>query len=194
MQTNYVSVSRSIPRSYAQSWRSCRFSLLIAVLTLAIIGPQFAPAATDWPTFGFDVQRTGENPFESTITPSTVGGLHQLWNFDLGAVTIMQPVLATGVVVNGAKFDLVYMGAEHGDLYAIDAVSGAQVWHRNLGSQKTECADIPDEIFGVTGSLALDTAQPNVRSWRRWQTVRARPFDRGNASRLAGCYLCSPRS
>ena len=158
MQTNYVSVSRSIPRSYAQSWRACRFSLLIAVLTLAIIGPQFAPAATDWPTFGFDVQRTGENPFESTITPSTVGGLHQLWNFDLGAVTIMQPVLATGVVVNGAKFDLVYMGAEHGDLYAIDVVSGVQVWHRNLGSQKTECADIPDEIFGVTGSPALDTA------------------------------------
>src|SRR6478609_7986901 len=130
-------------------------SAAVAIIVLNFTDLASQAANIDWPTFGFNVQRTGENPFESTLTPSTVGGLHQLWNFDLGAVTIMQPVLATGVVVNGAKFDLVYMGAEHGDLYAIDAVSGAQVWHRNLGSQKTECADIPDEIFGVTGSPAL---------------------------------------
>ena len=74
--------------------------------------------------YGFNLQRTGENPFETIITPSTVAGLHLLWSFDLGAVTIMQPVLATGVLVNGSSKDLVYMGAEHGDLYAIDVASG----------------------------------------------------------------------
>jgi hypothetical protein len=58
-------------------------------------------AATDWLTYGFNLQRGGENPFESVLTPSTVPGLHELWSFDLGAVTIMQPVLATGVIVNG---------------------------------------------------------------------------------------------
>src|SRR5450432_1607923 len=117
--------------------------------------------AADWPTYGFNLQRTGENPFESVLTPATVGGLHELWSFDLGAVTIMQPVLAAGVVVNGSPKDLVYMGAEHGDLYAIDVASGAMVWHRNLGSEQTRCADIPDGVYGVSGSPVLD--RPNNR-------------------------------
>ena len=115
-----------------------------------------AAAAVDWPMYGFNLQRTGENPFESILTPSTVGGLRKLWSFDLGAVTIMQPVMAVGVVVNGSSKDLVYMGAEHGDLYAIDVASGTMVWQRNLGSQQTICHDIPDAVFGVSGSPFLD--------------------------------------
>lgn len=115
-------------------------------------------AAADWPMYGFNLQRTGENPFESILVPSTVAGLHELWSFDLGAVTIMQPVMAAGVSVNGSSKDLVYMGAEHGDLYAIDVASGAMVWQHNLGSQQTGCGDIPDGIFGVSGSPFLDRA------------------------------------
>src|SRR5690349_14099666 len=100
--------------------------------------------AIDWPMYGFNLQRTGENPFEREITPSTIRNLHLSWSFDLGAVTIMQPVVATGVIVDGNAKDLVYMGAEHGDLYAIEIASGSQVWQRNLGSQLTSCWDMPD--------------------------------------------------
>src|ERR1051326_2235353 len=109
--------------------------------------------ATDWLMYGFNLQRTGENPFESILTPSTVGGLHELWSFDLGAVTVMQPVLATGVIVNGSPKDLVYMGAEHGDLYAIDVAAGTMVWQRNLGSQRTSCHDMPDRSEEHTSEL-----------------------------------------
>ena len=130
--------------------------LLLPLVALGLAVSANSAAATDWPMYGFNPQRTGENPFESAITPSTVAGLHKLWSFDLGAVTIMQPVLAAGVVVNGSPKDLVYMGAEHGDLYAIDAASGTLVWRRNLGSQQTTCGDIPDGIFGVSGSPFLD--------------------------------------
>lgn len=131
------------------------------LLALVILGPTVgaSPAANiDWPTYGFNLQRTGENPFESTITPLTVTGLHELWSFDLGAVTVMQPVLAAAVIVNGSPKDLVYMGTEHGDLYAIDAISGTMVWQRNLGSQLTGCPDMPDNTFGVSGSPFLDRA------------------------------------
>jgi len=130
-------------------------------MALAALGLTFGASpvvATDWPMYGFNLQRTGENPFESILTPSTVGRLHLLWSFDLGAVTIMQPVLAAGVIVNGSRKELVYMGAEHGDLYAIDVVSGTMVWHRNLGSQQTSCFILPDGIFGVSGSPFLDRA------------------------------------
>src|SRR6266581_7058920 len=133
-------------------------ALLMALAALGLTVGASPVVATDWPMYGFNLQRTGENPFESILTPSTVGRLHLLWSFDLGAVTIMQPVLATGVIVNGSPKDLVYMGAEHGDLYAIDVVSGTMVWHRNLGSQQTSCDDMPDGIFGVSGSPFLDRA------------------------------------
>jgi len=139
--------------------------LLIALATLGLAvgagpapasGTSRADAGVDWPMYGFNLQRTGENPFESILTPATVAGLHELWSFDLGAVTIMQPVMAVAVVVNGSSKDLVYMGAEHGDLYAIDVASGTMVWQRNLGSQQTSCPDIPDSVFGVSGSPFLD--------------------------------------
>src|SRR5450432_2102757 len=108
--------------------------LLIALAAVGLsLGDGVAAASVDWPMYGFNLQRTGENPYESILTPATVAGLHELWNFDLGAVTIMQPVMAVGVIVNGSSKDLVYMGAEHGDLYAIDVTSGEMVWHQNLG-------------------------------------------------------------
>ena len=114
--------------------------------------------ATDWLMYGFDLQRTGENPNETILTPATVAGLHKLWSFNLGAVTIMQPVLAEHVMVNSSPQDLVFIGSEHGDFYALNAESGALVWQRNLGSQQTACGDIPGNIFGVSGSPSIDRA------------------------------------
>lgn len=130
--------------------------IFVVLLALGLTVGAGRVTATDWLMYGFNLQRTGENPFESILTPSTVGGLHELWSFDLSAVTTMQPVLASGVIVNGSPKDLVYMGAEHGDLYAIDVASGTIVWHRNLGSQQTTCHDMPDGVFGVSGSPFLD--------------------------------------
>ena len=121
-------------------------TLLCGCSGLLLAASAISARATDWLTYGFNVQHTGENPFETVLTPATVRGLHQLWSFDLGAVTIMQPVLAQGVMVNGSPKDLVYMGAEHGDLYALEAATGTLVWQRNLGSQQTRCSDIPDKI------------------------------------------------
>src|SRR5437899_10742488 len=114
-------------------------ALVMALAALGLTAGADPAAATDWPMYGFNLQRTGENPFESILTPSTVAGLHELWSFDLGAVTIMQPVLATGVIVHGSPKDLVHRGAEHGDWYAIDVASGTMVWQRYLGSRQNTC-------------------------------------------------------
>jgi len=131
-------------------------SAAVAIIVLNFTDLASQAANIDWPTFGFNVQRTGENPFESIITASTVAGLQMHWSFDLGAVTVMQPVLAAGVIVEGLPKDLIYMGSEHGDLYAVDASSGSLIWQRNLGSQLTGCSDMPDNIFGVSGSPFID--------------------------------------
>ena len=65
-------------------------------MALAALGLTFGASpvvATDWPMYGFKLQRTGENPFESIITPSTVGGLHVLWSFDFAERPGELPIL-----------------------------------------------------------------------------------------------------
>src|SRR5512143_1813687 len=91
-------------------------------------------AKVDWGTYGFDVERTGENPSESILTPANVGGLAERWTTDVGAVIVASPVLAADVDVGGVAVDLLYVGTEHGDVVALDAATGAVVSSRTLGS------------------------------------------------------------
>ncbi len=114
--------------------------------------------AVDWPTFGYGVDRTGYNPNEATLDASTAPGLHKLWSFDLGAVSVAQPIFAAGVTISGTPHDVVYAASEHGMLYALDAATMAVLWSRDLGSQDTSCADMPDTIFGISGAPTLDRA------------------------------------
>src|SRR3989441_7773713 len=107
-------------------------------------------AKTDWVTYGFDLQRTSRNPSEVTLGADNVGRLGQIWSTDVGAVVAASPVLASDVSVDGTTLDLLYIATEHGDLYALDAATGRVVWQRNLGSQLTACADMPDGVFGIT--------------------------------------------
>jgi outer membrane protein assembly factor BamB len=113
-------------------------------------------ANLDWLMYGYDNARTGFNPVETTIGVGNAKNLHLLWSFDLGAVTITQPTVAAGVMINGAPTDILYMGSEHGDLYALNAGTGALIWHKNLGSQQTSCGDMPDGVFGISGTPTLD--------------------------------------
>ncbi len=112
--------------------------------------------AIDWATYGFDMQRTGENPVETVIGTGNASQLHPVWSDDLGAVMVAQPVEAAGIQVGEQSLDLVYQGTEHGDVDAIDAATGLVVWTRNLGSIRTSCLDIPDGVFGVGGTPTID--------------------------------------
>lgn len=78
-----------------------------------------------------------------------MGGLRLLWRFELGAVTITSPVVAPRVEVDGAPVDLVIVGTEHGDVFALDASNGRVVWHNRLGSVHAGCPQIPDGIYGA---------------------------------------------
>jgi len=112
----------------------------------------------DWPTFGYDISRTGYNPNETILGAGNVSNLQLIWSFDLGAVTIMQPAVASGVIINDSPVDVVYMGAMHGEFYALNADTGSVIWQTNLGSQLTTCSDMPDKVFGVGGTPYLDRA------------------------------------
>jgi outer membrane protein assembly factor BamB len=107
--------------------------------------------------YGFDLQRTSHNPSEVMLGADNAGHLGQIWSTDVGAVVAASPVLASDVSVNGTPLDLLYIGTEHGDLYALDASTGQVVWQRNLGSQLvTGCFDGPDEVFGISDTPFVD--------------------------------------
>src|SRR2546429_878015 len=55
----------------------------------------------DWSTYGFDLARTGFNPFETTIGVDNAGSLHELWSYHLGGQAVNQASYATGVLVTG---------------------------------------------------------------------------------------------
>jgi outer membrane protein assembly factor BamB len=116
----------------------------------------------DWPTYGFDLQRTAHNPSETVLGTANVAKLVPVWTADVGAVVVASPVLAADVVVSGALVDLLYVGTEHGDLYALDAADGHIVWHRNLGSQTTACDDTPGGVFGITDTPVVDRASASL--------------------------------
>jgi outer membrane protein assembly factor BamB len=111
---------------------------------------------------GFDVPRTGYNPYETTLGTGNAGGLHVAWTLPLSSYTICSPVLASDVLVNGVPADLLYTGSEHGDFYAVNAATGQVVWQRNLGSVHVSCTQIPDGVYGVSGSPVIDRAANRV--------------------------------
>lgn len=114
------------------------------------------PVFSDWATFGDTLQRTNYNASETTLSPANVGGLTLKWSRDLGAAITDQPVIATGIPVNGTPTTVAYIGTEAGALYALNAVSGATIWSKSLGTATTGCMDLPGGTFGVTGTPTYD--------------------------------------
>lgn len=144
--------------------RRRQLAVLVFAGSIAMVTAWSSPAnarpgaGVDWSSYGFDVLRSGYNPSETVIGTGNVGTLHQAWSYDLDAVTIAQPAVASGVLVHGTPTDVVYQGSEHGHLVALNAVDGSLVWDRDLGDVDTNCGDMPDTIFGVSGTPVIDRA------------------------------------
>jgi outer membrane protein assembly factor BamB len=110
-----------------------------------------ADAGQDWTTWGYDVQRTGFNPNETTLSPATVHGLHLLWSFPFALKSDNAPVLASNVPVDEVPTNLIYAGDRTGTFHAVNADTGAEVWSRQLGMNLT-CAG----VLGVTDTAVID--------------------------------------
>ena len=92
MQTNQSSKVDCIRRESVRNNTLASISILPVLLTIVMCTSVTHAAAIDWPTHGFNLQRTGENPSESVLNPSTVGRLAQ----DLGFQPGGNPHHATG--------------------------------------------------------------------------------------------------
>jgi outer membrane protein assembly factor BamB len=76
-------------------------------------------AAVSWLQAGFNAAHTGYNSKEKTLTASNVAGLTQTWLFQTNAEINVPSLTSKGTV---------YADSSDGNLYAIDASTGQELW------------------------------------------------------------------
>jgi outer membrane protein assembly factor BamB len=110
---------------------------------------------TDWDSFGFNLQRTGYNPAETTVGIGNVGNLQKLWSVNVGFGTVHEPVFAYGVYVNGRRTNILYAGSADGaTMYAINAKTGAIVWQAAVPGVTYRCLhQVVDFSIGETPAI-----------------------------------------
>ena len=88
----------------------------------------------DWPSLNHDLRNTRNQPAEDRIGPGEAGRLEPAWSFDGASVGITGGTRSTPVVAYGCvyvAFGMGYLG-DRGDVVALDAATGALVWHRRV--------------------------------------------------------------
>jgi outer membrane protein assembly factor BamB len=120
---------------------------------------------TDVVTYKNDVARTGQNLAESTLTPanvnsSTFGKLRML---PVDGKVDAQPLLLSGLTVQGASHNVVFVATENDSVYAFDADSGTQLWHVSVLGAGESVSGLPpsgcDQVsptIGVTATPVID--------------------------------------
>ena len=83
-----------------------------------IAGQKAFTVRTDWPQFGFGLQAHHYNPYENVVSTANVNRLGVVWSAQTGLVE-SSPAVSGGVV---------YAGGYYGNLYALDARTGAVKW------------------------------------------------------------------
>ena len=101
----------------------------------------------NWPQFRSDPSHTGYQPFESTLSPATVGNLVLKWQSFLG-----KPLFPSPAVAN----DVVYVGSEGGNVYALNASDGSVKWMYLTGDYVDSSPAVANGV--VTSVLATVTS------------------------------------
>jgi outer membrane protein assembly factor BamB len=120
-------------------------------------------AGTDVLTYKNDLNRSGQNLTETTLTPANVAatsfGLLRILTVD-GKVDA-QPLYLSQFSLSGALHNVVYVATEHDSVYAFDSGTGAVLWKTSLlGAGETTsdahgCGQVVPEI-GVTSTPVID--------------------------------------
>jgi len=121
-------------------------------------------------TYHNDNARTGQNTAETTLTPQNVSvyTFGKIFSLSVDGQVYAQPLVLTGVTINGVKHNVVYVATENDSIYAIDAGTGTVYWHKNfIPSGYTTSDDYCGSGnitggIGITGTPVIDTATNTI--------------------------------
>jgi outer membrane protein assembly factor BamB len=120
---------------------------------------------TDVVTYKNDSGRTGQNLTESLLTPANVNAASfgQLRLLAADGKVDAQPLYLSGLTVQGATHNVVYVATENDSVYAYDADSGAVLWHVSLLPAGESVNDLPGygcqqlaPTIGITSTPVID--------------------------------------
>jgi hypothetical protein len=107
-----------------------------------------------------DIARTGQNLSETVLTPANVNDTHfgLLHKIALDDQCYANPLVYSGLTIGGVVHNVVYMATVNNSVYALDATTGAQLWHVNFGTAKTEsCVNITGKS-GIISTPVINAA------------------------------------
>jgi uncharacterized protein YjdB len=128
-----------------------------------------ANATTDVLTWHYDASRTGNNPKETSLTPANVSAqtFGKLFSYQVDGYMYAEPVLKSGVTINGAVHNVVYAATENDTVYAFDADNygtGAPLWQTSLlqGDETPLTTGPIKPVEGVTSTPVIDPATNTI--------------------------------
>jgi len=118
---------------------------------------------TDVTTYKNDLSRSGLNATESILTTANVNSASfgLLHNVAVDGKIDAQPLYLSQLSISGGTHNTVFVATEHDSVYALDANSGATLWHVSLlksgetTSGSLGCNQVVPEI-GVTSTPVID--------------------------------------
>ena len=136
---------------------------LALTVSPAATTPPPTTSGVDITTYHVDVARTGLNPSETTLTPTTVTSatFGLLRTLPVDGKVDGEPLYLSNLTIAGASHNVTYAVTEHDSVYAFDADTGTQLWKTSiLGTGETTsgdhgCSQITPEI-GITSTPVID--------------------------------------
>src|SRR5581483_7644369 len=93
-----------------------------------------------WVQFRYDLCRSGFNPYEFVLSPSTVPQLRLRWSYQTGSDVYSSPAVANGML---------FIGSDDYNLYALNAATGTLVWKYTTGSTVRSSPSVANGVVYV---------------------------------------------
>jgi uncharacterized protein YjdB len=132
-----------------------------------------AGTGVDIPTWHADINRSGLNANETSLTTANVAPMSfgKLFSYAVDGYVYGEPLLMSGITVNGAAHNVIYVATEHDSVYAFDADNygtGAPLWQVSLlqtvgGVTETPITVGPIQPYqGVTSTPVIDPSTNTI--------------------------------
>ncbi len=148
-----------------------------ACVALGLSGAGLLSAQTNVTTYHNDIGRTGQNLNETILNTSNVNATQfgKLFSQPVDGQVYAQPLYLSGITVNGATHNVIFVATENDSVYAFDADSngganGSPLWKDSLLSTAFGAAagatTVPSSLVstdinpqvGITGTPVIDPA------------------------------------